>query len=700
MAGIQLTGLASGLDWRSVVDQLMQLDRVPQDRLRTQQTTITQQSTALDRIKGKLSTLQTSLSDLAFSSSSASTRSTAVLSSIYQEYTGGVVSASRVNQSPTASVTATSSAPLGTYQVEVTQMGSPYTVVSANTALSGVESILLQDLPLGASISEGSIFIDGTEVTVGAGKDIDPSTMTVQNLMDKLLDFSIQGDVSSTPGYLKLSSNNAFILNTAADSSNLMKLLGLAPSAVSSGGPTEYLSPVALGNYSLNTKISQLVNTLDTAKGPVPGASGSFKINGVQVSWSGSDTLSSVVSSINAADAGVSASYSRVDGKLMLVAKDGGKPLVFSDDSGDLLKSLGIGESALSSGILTLDPAATVSGSAYKYSVSRDGVLVGSGFQSMSNTLDLSDAGFEGISVQVSETGKTNFSVSADSAGAMAKVKAFIDAYNAVRQDIEDSTKVTSVDGKVTTSVLSGNRDLMGVASSLRKFIFTPMTGPTLSVSTTSGSTELTVTGSGLSALKVGSDISGVGIPTGAKVTAIDTSTNKVTMSSAATASGAGVSLKSSSTARYNQMEQLGLAFRGTSGDLYIKDSAKLQGALASYSTDVEKFFTNAGVTATSTGTTTFNAVYPTQGVAERLDYYLNKIVGYNGLFEIQKKSLTSRSKTIDRQISDMERLLKQRQAALERSFIQMEQAQQQVQTQLSALTGSLSGFSSGTAKK
>jgi hypothetical protein len=137
----------------------------------------------------------------------------------------------------------------------------------------------------------------------------------------------------------------------------------------------------------------------------------------------------------------------------MLVAKDGGKPLVFSDDTGDLLKSLGIGESALSSGILTLDPAATVSGSAYKYSVSRDGVLVGTGFQSMSNTLDLSDAGFEGISVQVSETGKTNFSVSADSAGAMAKVKAFIDAYNAVRQDIEDSTKVTSVDGKVTTSV-------------------------------------------------------------------------------------------------------------------------------------------------------------------------------------------------------------------------------------------------------
>jgi flagellar hook-associated protein 2 len=705
------------MDWRSVVDQLMQLDRVPQDRLRTQQTSITQQSTALDRIKGKLSTLQGSLADLAFSSSSASTRSTSVLNSIYKEYTGGVLIDSRVNQSPTATVTATSSAPLGLYEVEVTQMGSPYTVVSANTARTNVEKTLLKDLPLGAAITEGSIFIDGSEVTVGAGKDIDPATMTVRDLIGYYDEtevpdtvpgffsgFSINANI--TGGYLELSSSNPFFVNTSADSSNLMKLLGLTASEVS-GGPTKYISPVALGNFSLNTKISDLANTLDDSALPLPDSSGSFKINGAQISWTGSDTISSVVAGINSADAGVSASYSRVDGRLMLVSKEGGKPIVFSDDVGNLLQSLGVADAPGSSSVLGLskfstsaDNVASASGRAYEYTVKKDGVQLGGKFQSVSDTLDLSEAGFEGVSVRVSETGRTTFSVASDSSAAFAKVKSFIDAYNAVRQDIEDSTKVTSVDGKVTTSVLSGNRDLMGVASSLRKFIFTPMTGPTLAVTTTSGSTELTVTGAGLSALKVGAEISGAGIPSGAKVTAIDASSNKVTISSAATASAAGVSLKSSSTARYTQMEQLGLAFRGTSGDLYIKDSGKLQSALASYSSDVEKFFTSAGVAATSTGTTTFDSVYPTQGVAERLDNYLNKIIGYNGLFEIQKKSLTSRSKTIDKQIADMERLLKQRQAALERSFIQMEQAQQQVQTQLSALTGSLSGFSSSSSKK
>jgi flagellar hook-associated protein 2 len=706
------------MDWRSVVDQLMQLDRVPQDRLRTQQTSITQQSTALDRIKGKLATLQGSLADLAFSSSSASTRSTSVLNSIYQEYdivdnasgssTGfawagsgkGALpksGTSRVNQSPAATIAATASAPLGTYTVEVTQLGSQYSVISnsmADTSSDTVMNLVLNKLPLGAAITDGVVKLGNAQFEVGIGKEIDPTVTKVYELVEIITQNTIgttaegkyvQGQIEiSAPGWFSLGS-------TATDSSNLMKLLGLSVSSVSENGVPTYLSPVALGNFSLNTKIEELKNTLVSTNQALL-SSGSFEVNGVLFNWNESDTVASVISSINASDAGVTASYNRVDGKVMLVAKGSGSPISLSNDTGGLLTNLGL---------LDQDGFPVNStGSEFLYSVSRDGVPVGKSFRSMSGTLDLTEAGLEGISVQVTETGKTTFSISADSSAALAKVKSFVDAYNAVRQDIEDSTKITSADGKVTTSVLSGNRDLMGVASSLRKFIFTPMTGPTLAATTTKDLFELTVTGAGLSALKVGAEISGAGIPSGAKVTAIDTSSNKVTISSAATASAAGVSLKSSSTARYTQMEQLGLAFRGTSGDLYIKDSGKLQTALASYSSDVEKFFTSAGVAATSTGTTTFDSVYPTQGVAERLDNYLNKIIGYNGLFEIQKKSLTSRSKTIDKQIADMERLLKQRQAALERSFIQMEQAQQQVQTQLSALTGSLSGFSSNSSKK
>ena len=40
----QLTGLASGLDWRSLVDKLMAAERTPETRLRNQQTLFQQQS--------------------------------------------------------------------------------------------------------------------------------------------------------------------------------------------------------------------------------------------------------------------------------------------------------------------------------------------------------------------------------------------------------------------------------------------------------------------------------------------------------------------------------------------------------------------------------------------------------------------------------------------------------------------------------
>ena len=40
MEGLKLSGLASGLDTQAIIDQLIQLERVPQNRLRVDQNTI------------------------------------------------------------------------------------------------------------------------------------------------------------------------------------------------------------------------------------------------------------------------------------------------------------------------------------------------------------------------------------------------------------------------------------------------------------------------------------------------------------------------------------------------------------------------------------------------------------------------------------------------------------------------------------
>ena len=71
MAGIQLTGLASGMDWKTTVTQLMQIERIPQDNLRKQQAAAQKLQSAYDTLKTNLLTLKTAASALTTSASGA-----------------------------------------------------------------------------------------------------------------------------------------------------------------------------------------------------------------------------------------------------------------------------------------------------------------------------------------------------------------------------------------------------------------------------------------------------------------------------------------------------------------------------------------------------------------------------------------------------------------------------------------------------
>ena len=57
---LQLTGLASGFDWAPVVDQLIELERVPQNRLRAEKQRNEEKISDLDLLKSQLDALNTS----------------------------------------------------------------------------------------------------------------------------------------------------------------------------------------------------------------------------------------------------------------------------------------------------------------------------------------------------------------------------------------------------------------------------------------------------------------------------------------------------------------------------------------------------------------------------------------------------------------------------------------------------------------
>ena len=62
--GLALSGLASGFDWKSIFDQLIEVSRAPQNRMRRKQSANATKTSALNVVKGLLSSLKYSLTTL------------------------------------------------------------------------------------------------------------------------------------------------------------------------------------------------------------------------------------------------------------------------------------------------------------------------------------------------------------------------------------------------------------------------------------------------------------------------------------------------------------------------------------------------------------------------------------------------------------------------------------------------------------
>jgi flagellar hook-associated protein 2 len=64
MADLGVAGLASNFDWRSLVDQLTDVERAPQRRMQTEQSLLQRRQTAYSNISAALSSLKTKVDAL------------------------------------------------------------------------------------------------------------------------------------------------------------------------------------------------------------------------------------------------------------------------------------------------------------------------------------------------------------------------------------------------------------------------------------------------------------------------------------------------------------------------------------------------------------------------------------------------------------------------------------------------------------
>jgi flagellar hook-associated protein 2 len=107
---------------------------------------------------------------------------------------------------------------------------------------------------------------------------------------------------------------------------------------------------------------------------------------------------------------------------------------------------------------------------------------------SMSNTLDETATGIDGLSVTVNSVSSETVNVGTDNSGLRDKIEDFIEKFNAIQTYVTNTTRTsTTAAGGVSTSILSGNREVSDIGGSLRRMVFDAVPGLTGTVSRLEG---------------------------------------------------------------------------------------------------------------------------------------------------------------------------------------------------------------------
>ncbi len=563
--GIDLgvSGLASGFDWRGLVDQLIEVERAPQRRMFTEQQAILARKVAYDSVNTQLSVLQNRVDDLNDST-------------LFESRLGNS------SDEDVATVTAEAGAAIGSYKFDINQLAT--TAVQRGTSNIGsplstttdVSAVTLSSAGFTTAVTAGTFTINGKQITVA-------TTDTLQGVFDKI-STATAGDVVGTynpltDGITLTSSTTNVVLGSATDTSNFLQVTRL-----SNNGTSAVSSSSALGAAKLSGALSSanLGTTIDDG-----GSVGLFKINGVEITFDdGTDSISDILTRINDSTAGVTAGYDSVNDRFILTNKvTGDLGFALEDVTGNFLAATGLSAGTLQRGKDLL------------YTVNEGGEL-----SSHSNTISEESSGIEGLSVAAIAEGITTVTVASDTEAIKSAITGFVEAYNKAQAVIETNTaSTTDSKGKVTAGTLAGESEAFTIASDLRRLV---------------------------------------------------------------------TSTFSSLTGTIKRLESMGITSNGTDDKLAISDSDALEAALSDNLSEVKSLFTNE-----------------TDGLAFDLAAFLEGTVGDDGTLLAKKDNLDKQAEGLTDQITEQERQVQLNRTRLISTFVQMETAQQKINSQLQYLS-------------
>lgn len=466
MADLGLSGLASGFDWRSLVDQLTEVERTPQTILKQQQASLDSVNNAYDVVETYLGSLQTKVDAL----NEASLFETRKVNS---------------SDSDLATATADAGTSLGSYAFVIGQLASTSAQqgdVDAGSPLNGssdVSALVLSNAAFASPITAGTFTVNGQQITVATTDTL----QAVFTAINTATSGAVTGSYDPGTDKITLTGTGPITLGSAVDTSNF-----LSAAKLNNNGTSSVASSHSLGTVKQSTALASA--NFATAVTDGGSGAGEFKINGVSIAFSATgDSAANLLARINNSAAGVTATYDSVNDRFLLTNKTTGDlGIALEDVTGNFLAA-----SKLSTGTLSR-------GDNLEYTINGGGTLV-----SNSNTISSASSGLAGLTVTVLDTGTVNIGVQSDTATIKSAITGFISAYNQVQSFLDQTTaSTTDAKGKVTAGVLSGQTDASELTTKLRRLANTPVTGLTttltkladLGITTSSEDNQITLTDS------------------------------------------------------------------------------------------------------------------------------------------------------------------------------------------------------------
>lgn len=446
MASLQLSGLVSGFDWKSFVDQVMDLNRAPVTKLQIEKNANTSKLSVLDSLSTRMSELQTASralkADGLFSGRAAASMTTA----------------------STWTTAASSGTAAGAYTFAVSQLATTsYRTGTSDIGLgiaatNDVSGVTLASMSTASAVTAGIFSVNGAQVTIA----LTDSLEDVFTKISTATSGAVTASYDATTDKISLASGSAIVLGASNDTSNFLSVTRLA-----NNGTGAIASGTALGATSLTAPLasSRLRNAITAVDGS---GNGSFTVNGVSVAYNvNTDSLSTIMGRINSSTAGVTASYDSAADRVVLTNKNTGDlGLSVSETAGGFLDAAGLSSgSTLSHGknaLFTLNGGATLT--------------------STSNTLSAASHGITGLSVTATTDTTQTVNVTSATPSMRTAIDDFIKKFNMIQTYIDDQTKVTSANGKVTAALMSNNREIQSWSTTMRSTAFAAVSGVTGSI--------------------------------------------------------------------------------------------------------------------------------------------------------------------------------------------------------------------------